>query len=425
MIVGMTLGLPLAFTLGGTAVVFTLLLWGPAALINVALVVVNITKSIMLTPVPLFIFMGAMLERSGIAEDLFTMMYRWMGPVRGGLAMGTVIICTIFAAMAGISGAATVTMGIVALPSMLNRAYKKDIAIGCIAAGGALGILIPPSIIMIIYAYLAEESVGRMFAGGILPGFLLSSMFILYIAIRSLMQKDIAPALPPEERVTWKGKFTSLRSVILPMLLVLAVLGSIFTGIATPTDAAAVGAFGSVVCAAIYRKLNWTNFKEAAYRTVITNGMVLWIVMGTSAFVAVYNALGAPELIRGILVALPLNPWVILIGIQATYFILGMFMDPIAIAMITVPIFLPVIKDLGFDTVWFGVLYVVNMEMAYLTPPFGGNLFYLRGVVPKGITMGDIYHSIWPFVVLQAVGLATVMIFPQLILWLPSILISK
>jgi tripartite ATP-independent transporter DctM subunit len=202
-------------------------------------------------------------------------------------------------------------------------------------------------------------------------------------------------------------------------------LGSIFTGIATPTDAAAVGAFGSVACAFIYHKLNWANFKEAAYRTVITNGMVLWIIMGTSAFIAVYQALGAPQLIREILVALPLNPWVILIGIQATYFILGMFMDPIAIAMITVPIFLPVIKDFGFDTVWFGVLYVVNMEMAYLTPPFGGNLFYLRGVVPKGITMGDIYRSIWPFVVLQAAGLAIVMIFPHLILWLPNILIGK
>ena len=424
-VVGLALGLPLAFALGGVAVVFTFFLWGPEALYMVASRTFGVMSAFILVAIPLFIFMANVLERSGSAEDLYSMMYHWMGPLRGGLAMGTVVICTLFAAMAGISGAATVTMGLIALPSMLKRHYDKNIAVGCIAAGGALGILIPPSVIMIIYALMAGVSVGKMFLGGIFPGLILATLFIVYIGIRCAFQRQLGPVVPPEERVGWREKLISIRAVIIPVLLVIGVLGSIFTGIASPSEAAAIGATGSLLSAAIYRRLNWKMLKEAWYRTLKLNVMIMWIVVGASLFTAAYTAIGAPELIKTILMEMPGGRWGILIGIQATFFILGMFLDPTGIVLITTPIFVPIIKTLGFDPIWFGILFVINMEMAYLTPPFGFNLFYMKGVVPKGITMGDIYRSIVPFVVLQLVGLIICMIFPQIALVLPNLIFGR
>ena len=424
-VVGLALGLPLAFALGGVAVVFTFFLWGPEALYMVASRTFGVMSAFILVAIPLFIFMANVLERSGSAEDLYSMMYHWMGPLRGGLAMGTVVICTLFAAMAGISGAATVTMGLIALPSMLKRHYDKNIAVGCIAAGGALGILIPPSVIMIIYALMAGVSVGKMFLGGIFPGLILATLFIVYIGIRCAFQRDLGPVVPPEERVGWREKLISIRAVIIPVLLVIGVLGSIFTGIASPSEAAAIGATGSLLSAAIYRRLNWKMLKEAWYRTLKLNVMIMWIVVGASLFTAAYTAIGAPELIKTILMEMPGGRWGILIGIQATFFILGMFLDPTGIVLITTPIFVPIIKTLGFDPIWFGILFVINMEMAYLTPPFGFNLFYMKGVAPKEVTMGDIYRSIAPFVLLQLTGLILVMIFPNIITWLPNQMIRK
>jgi tripartite ATP-independent transporter DctM subunit len=422
MIVLLALGLPLSFALGGTGVVFMFFLWGPQALLNAPITVVQQMRTFVLMAIPLFIFMAMVLERAGIADELYEMMYRWMGPLRGGLAMGTVLICTLFAAMAGISGAATVTMGLIALPSMLKRGYGKQIAVGSIAAGGALGVLIPPSVMMIIYALFAEESVGRLFAGGVMPGLVLSGLFIAYIAIRSFLQPDLCPALPADQRATWGEKFASLRAVILPVLLVVAVLGSIFGGVATPTEAAAVGAVGALLCSFILRRFTWMGLWQACVRTMKLTSMILWIVVGATIFVHIYTAVGAQDLVRNIIIALPVAPIVILIGIQITFFIMGMFLDPTGIVMLTAPIFVPVAVSLGWDPIWFGILYAVNMEMGFLTPPFGVNLFYLKGIVPEDITMLDIYKSIIPFVGLQAVGLVLVIVFPQLALWLPNLI---
>ena len=422
MVVLLVLGFPISFCLGGVAVVFGYFLWGYGGLQTVSYSVLNTMRTIILMAVPLFIFMGNMMERSGLADDLYAMMYRWFGPVRGGLAIGTVLICTIFAAMTGISGAATVTMGLIALPSMLKRGYNKNIAIGSISAGGALGILIPPSVIMIIYAFLASESVGRLFAGGVVPGLLLASMFIIYIIVRCGIRKEMGPALPQEERASWREKLVSLRAVILPIVLVIMVLGSIFSGFATPTEASAIGAVGAIVCAAILRKLSWQNLKEACLSTIKLSSMVLWIVIGAAYFTTIYTAIGAPKLIETIILALPVETIFVIVGMQLTFFILGMFMDPTGIVMITAPVFVPVVMALGFDSVWFGVLFVMNMEMGYLTPPFGYNLFYMKGVVPKGITMGDIYRSIVPFVIIQGLALAIVLLFPQIVLWLPNLM---
>ena len=422
LIVLLALGVPVAFALGGSAVIICLVLWGVPGLTLVVQSALNNMKTIILAAVPLFIFMGAILQYSGLAESLYAMMHAWIGGLRGGMAVGTVIICTMFAACTGISGAATVTMGLVALPSMLQLKYDKKLAMGCIMGGGALGPLIPPSIIMILYAFMAAESVGRLFAGGILPGLLLASLFIIYILVLCHIRPNLGPALPPQERAGWKKMFLSLRAVILPILLIITVLGAIFSGFATPTEAAGLGAFGAIICALIYRRLTWTNLKQAVYQTVKLSSMVMWIVVGATAFTLIYTGIGGPDLIQGLVMGWEIPPMAIVIIMQITFFILGCFMDPTGIALLCTPIYVPLIKALGFDSVWFGVLFVVNMEMAYLTPPFGFNLFYMKGVVPQGITMVDIYKSAIPFIVVQAITLVLVIIFPEIILVIPNLI---
>ena len=416
------MGLPLAFVLGGLAVVFVLILWGPLGLYEVALKTYIQMSNFVLVACPLFIFMANILQRSGIADDLYEAMYRWFGRLRGGLAMGTVVICAMFAAMSGISGAATVSMGLIALPSMRRYNYDKDITIGSIAGGGALGILSPPSVTMIILGLFAEVSIGALFAGGVFAGLFLALLFIVYIGIRCAIQPHLGPPVPMEERSSWSDKFMSLRALVLPMALIIAVLGSIFMGVATPTEAAAVGAVGSLISAAVYRKLNWRMFQEVLNETLKLSGMVLWIIYGAACFVAVYQAVGAQELVAGLFEAIPGGRWGILIAMQFSFFVLGAFIDPTGIIMITAPLYFPIIRSLGFDPVWFGVLFIINMEMAYLTPPFGYNLFYMKAVAPKDITLLDIYRSIIPFVILQGIALVICIIFPQIILWLPRMM---
>lgn len=416
-------GMPLAFCLSVVSVIFTIFLWGPEALFQIASTTFGYTLNIILIAVPLFVFMANVLQISDIADDLYDAFYRWSGRLNGGLAMGTVAICGIFAAMSGLSGAATVSMGLIAIPSMLKRKYDKHLAVGCVAAGGALGILIPPSVVMIIYAVFCGVSVGKLFVAGILPGLLLAGLFMLYITIRCAFNPKLGPSVPPEERATFPEKVESLKAIILPTLLILAVIGSIFLGLATPTEAAAVGATGSLVCALIKRKLTWALFREACQKTLILSTMIMWIVIGASCFASVYTALGAPDLLNSIIMQTGLGKWSILIILQLTYFVLGMLMDPTGIVMITTPVYIPIIKALGFDPIWFGILFIINMEMGYLTPPFGYNLFYMRSIVPPDVmSMRQIYTSVLPFIAIQALCLIIIILFPEIALWLPSIL---
>ena len=421
----LALGLPLAFVMGGVGVVGSYFLWGDKGLFLVVSQTYGAMGKFTLLAIPLFIFMAMILERAGVADDLYTLMHRWMGPLRGGLAIGTVIICTIFAAMSGISGAATVSMGVIALPAMLKRNYDKTIAMGCISGGGALGILIPPSVPMILYATLTGESIGGLFAGGVMPGLLLAALFILYIGIRCYFQPSLGPALPVEERVSWREKIISLKAVSLPVLIIVMVLGSIYAGVCTATEAAALGCIGSIFSAAVYRKLNWTLIKETCYRTAALTAMIIWILIGAYCFTSVYTGTGAHELMEHILLSMPGGKWAILITMQIIFFILGCILDPVGIIMICTPVFVPVIKALGFDPLWFGVLFIMNMEMGYLTPPFGFNLFYMKAIAPPGITMGDIYRSIIPFVILQGIGLIIVIVFPEIALWLPKVVMAQ
>jgi tripartite ATP-independent transporter DctM subunit len=416
-------GLPLTFCLGVIALGFTYFLWGSAAVMQVASACFGATLNIILIACPLFIFMANVLQFSGLADRLYEMIYTWSGRLNGGLAMGTVFICAVFAAMSGISGAATVSMGIIAIPSMLSRKYDRFLSVGCVAAGGALGILIPPSITMIVYASMTGVSVGQLFMAGVVPGILLACMFIVYIAIRCLVKPELGPALPLEARGDWPKKIRSLGAVILPLILVFSVIGSILLGLATPTEAAAIGAVGSLVCAAVNRKLSWKGFSEASRKSLVLTCMIIWIVVTASAFSNIYTAVGAPEFLNGILESLGVGRWPVLLMIQITYFFLGMVLDPVGIVMITTPVYIPIITALGFDPIWFGILFIINMEMAYLTPPFGYNLFYMRSIVPTGLmSMRDIYMSVLPFIGIQIACLAIIMLLPQIALWLPNLL---
>jgi tripartite ATP-independent transporter DctM subunit len=412
-------GLPLAFSFGGVAVIFILLLMGPNGLFIIISSAFDGWTNYILIAIPLFVLMANFLERSGIARELYDAMYKWIGRLRGGLAIGTIVICAVFAALSGISALATVTMGLIALPSMLSKGYDKRISIGAISAGGTLGILIPPSIVMIFYGAFTETSVGALFMAGIIPGIMLALIFMIYIAVRAHLQPSLAPALP--EKYTLKEKIINLKSLILPMILILLVLGVIYTGIATPTEASGIGAFGAFLILVLTRRFTWKVLQESVARTLSITVMGLWIVLGAKSFTHIYVTIGAVDLVSGIINNLTVNPWLIIIVMQLILIALGMFIDTLGVMLITIPIFVPLIISMRFDPVWFGILYTINMEMGYITPPFGFNLFYMKSIVePMGFGMEDVYRSIAPFFFLEVLGLVIVMIFPQLCLWLPS-----
>ena len=417
-------GLPVAFVLGGLATVFTAIFWGPESLFILVARTYSMMSTTTLVAAPLFVLMATVLERSGVAEDLFEMMYRWSGGVRGGLAVGTVFACTLIAAMSGIASTGVVVMGVMALPAMLKRGYDKRIATGCILAGGVLGPLIPPSIALVLYGTIAQVSIGGLFAGGMGAGLLCSFLIIAYILIKCYINPELGPPIPVEERADMKAKIASLKGVILPLLLITAVLGSIYTGIATPTEAAAVGAFGAFVCSAIHRRLNWELIKSVAYTTIKVQGFMMWILFAAQAFAAVYMGLGAARMVVRLVETYEIGWWTMLIAIQVVWFLLGCVIDAWSILMITLPILLPILPLYGFDPLWLGVLYAVNTQTGYLTPPFGTMLFMIKGIAPKEVTMNDIYRSIVPFVTTQLVCLALCIIFPKIVTWLPDLLFN-
>ena len=417
-------GYPLAFLVGGVAVGFIAWLWSPDALALVPQRVWNNMTQYLLAAIPLFIFMASMLEKSGLIEEIFDVAYKWLGRVPGGLAVATIAASTVLAAMVGVIGAAVVTMALVALPSMLSRGYSPVLAAGTVMAGGTLGILIPPSVLAIIYGLVANQSVGELYLGSVLPGLLLSGLYMLFSILYALINPKGAPRIPKEEAPTWAERWRALRRIWAPLVLIFLVLGTIFLGLAAPTEAAAVGAFGAMMVAALHRKLSWQNLRLALEQTAKATAMVLWIIFGANAFVAFYVAQGGDRYISELLLGTGLSPWGILILMQLILIILGMFLDWVGILLLAVPVFVPIIRDLGFDPLWFGVLYLVNMQMSFLSPPFGYALFYVRGVAPQ-IPMGTIYRAAIPFLLLQLTGLVILMLFPGLATWLPSLVFGK
>lgn len=422
MLVLMAMGAPLALALMISGMGSAYLMFGPGGLDLLLASAYSAMDNFLLVSLPMFIFMGLVLERSGITDDLFGMIHKLMGSIPGGLGVGTVLICALIAAMAGVSGAATVSLGIIALPAMLKRGYHKRLVTGTIMAGGALGFLIPPSVLMIVYAFLARESVGKLFAAGLMPGLMLAGIYMAYILIRCRLNPELGPATRTEERFSTKEKLESLRHILAPGLLVVTVLGCIIGGVTSPSEASAVGAGGALLITMARGKLSWKLLRYVMLSTTKITGMLIWIAIAAVFFSRIYMGLGAGMLISDIIDDFSLSPYTIIIFMLFSFFLLGMFLDDFAILFITVPLYIPIVRDLGFDTTWFAVLFILSMQSAYLTPPFGYNLFYMRSVAPKSITIVDIYRSALPFVGLQIFGLALVVAFPSIALWLPSLL---
>ncbi|WP_417797956.1 TRAP transporter large permease [Terasakiella pusilla] len=424
MLVLLVMGAPLTWCLLIVGTGSAYLLWGTDGLHMLATSTFSSMDNFILVALPMFIFMGLMLQRSGITDDLFSMVHKLMGGIPGGLGIGTVFICAILAAMAGVSGAATVSLGVIALPSMLKRGYDKKLVSGTIMAGGALGFLIPPSVLMIVYAFLARESIGKLFAAGLMPGLMLAGIYVLYISIRCGINPKLGPPVAEEERLGWRDKLASMKAMILPAILIMLVLGCIVFGVTTPSEASAIGAAGSIALAIVYRTFNMSILKDVLVSTTQIMGMLLWIALAAVFFSKIYIGLGAGALIGELIEDSNLSPYWIIISMLACYFVLGMFLDDFAIVFITIPLFVPIVRDLGFDTVWFAVLFILSMQTAYLTPPFGYNLFYMRSVAPPEITIYDLYKATIPFVILQIIGLALIVAFPQIALWLPNVIFN-
>ncbi len=413
------LGLPVALGLGGTAVIFAAI-FEPRALLTIPSAFYYTPWNNVLVTVPLFLFMGSLIRFSGIAEAAYDAVYKLIGHISGGLAMGTVKVCTIFAAITGITPPATITMGQIAYPSMIKYGYSKDIAIGSIGAGGALGALIPPSVPFIFYGLLAKVSIGALFLGGILPGLMLALFYITYIGVRCRLQPHMGPALPEEEKFTRGEKLHALVNIWPFMLLIVVVLGAIWGGIATPSEAAAFGATGAFIINLIYGKLTRKVLTDSLTATVKLSGMGLWILIASNIYLNVFNSLGSQELVTTLVLSMPGGEMGILLMMMFIILLLGMVMDDWAIIMLCTPLFIPIIDTLGIDKVWFGVLFIVNIQIAYLTPPFGFVLFWLKSVLPSNVTMGDVYRSVGPFIVLQVVGLCLIFFFPSIATWLPE-----
>ncbi len=422
MIVLLIIGLPLAFVTGIIAFGFALFLYGPLALPLIASRIYGFVSVYALIAVPMFVFMASVLERSGIARDLFGAMHVLSGNLRGGLAIQTMAVAVLMAAMTGIIGGEIVLLGLVALPQMLRLNYDRNLAIGTVCAGGGLGTMIPPSIVLIFYGLTAQVSIGDLFLATVIPGLLLAGIYIAYILIRCYINPDLGPPAPVENRdLSYSEKMKMVRDILLPVLVVVMVLGSIYGGIASVSEAAGMGVIGVIFCTLIRKELTWQLIRESLHQTMMTCGVILWLVFGATALIGVYNLMGGIDFVKSLMTGLPFPPIVILLIMMAILLVLEFFIDWIGIMMLTMPVFVPIVVEMGYDPVWFGILFCMNMQISYLSPPFGPAAFYLKGVAPPEITLQDIYNSLWPFMALQILALAIVMMFPQLALWLPSL----
>jgi tripartite ATP-independent transporter DctM subunit len=423
MILLMLTGMPLAWVTMTLAVGCTLLWLGPTGLPLVSSRVLGFVSEYVFVAVPLFVLMASIMERSGVAKDLFDAMYIFAGGLPGGVAVQTTLVATVMAAMTGIIGGEIVLLGLLALPQMLRLGYDRKLAIGTICAGGSLGTMIPPSVVLILYGLTANVPIGDLFQAAFIPGFLLSGLYMAYIMIRCSIDPSLGPPAPIEERkIPLVRRLKLLKGLALPLMVIVWVLGSIYAGIASVTDSAGVGVVGAVVSALVRKELNWPMIRQSLIQTMNTTGVLLWLTFGANALIGIYNVMGGTTYMRGLIAGLPFEPIVIILIMMVALWILGCFMDWIGILLLTMPIFVPVVKQLGYDPVWFGILFCMNMQSSYLSPPFGPAAFYLKSVAPPEITLDIIFSSVWPFMILQAVGLLLVLFFPQIALWLPSVL---
>ena len=405
-------GMPLAFVTLLVALIFTLGWFGPMAVPLVTSRIFSFVSSFVFVSVPMFVLMAAVLDRSGIARDLFDAMKIIGGRLRGGVAVQTVFVAVILAAMSGIIGGEIVLLGMLALPQMLRMGYDRKLAIGVVCAGGSLGTMVPPSIVLIIYGLTANVSVGDLFTSAFLPGLMLASFYVAYILFRAYTS-DAAPQIE-DEGIPLPEKIRLLKGLILPLIVVAMVLGSIYGGIASVTEASAVGAFGVILSTIFRNEFSFKMLQSAAVQTLRTTGMIVWIGIGASALVGVFNLMGGIGFVSKLITGISDTPVVVILFMMMILFILGMFLDWVGITLLTMPIFVPIVINLGYSPIWFGVVFAMNMQVSFLSPPFGPAAFYLKSVAPPDISLGEIFSSMLPFIVMQILAVGLLVAFPAI-----------
>ena len=413
--------------IGFVAAMAALLLWGDGAVQMPYTASWKLFKWYPMLTLPLFIYMGYMISESGIADDLYKMFHVYFGGIKGGLAIGTMGMMVAISAMNGLSVAGMAIGATIALPAMLKLGYDKRMITGVVQAGSSLGILVPPSVVLVLYGMIARQPVSKLWLAGIIPGIMMATLFILYIYIRCKLQPELGPALPKEERqITRAEKFKLLQAGLIPFAIFFSMTGLFLMGIASLVECSAVGAFGATLAALLKGKLTWNVIENTLKKTLGVSCMFMWIILAALSFGAVFDGIGAVRAIETLFIERwNLSPWGVLIMMQLSYILMGMFLDDTAMLVIVAPLYVPLIIALGFDPIWYGVLYTITCQIAYMTPPFGYNLFLMRAMAPKEINLMDIYRSIIPFVLVMCLGLAIVMIFPEIATWLPEYVSRK
>ncbi|MEQ9037717.1 MAG: TRAP transporter large permease subunit [Silicimonas sp.] len=409
--------------IGFVAVVSALFLWGDRGGYDLGFAAaIKVMKWYPLLTLPMFIFMGYVMSESRIADDLYRMFHVWMGGLSGGLAVGTIGLMVLISAMNGLSVAGMAIGATIALPELLKRGYDKRMVTGVIQAGSSLGILVPPSVVLVLYAMIARQPVGQLWLAGVLPGLMMAGLFIVYIVIRCRLNPSLGPILPKEDRnIPMREKLRLLSAGLLPLFIFFAMMVPFVKGWTSLVESSAVGAIAAFMAAVLKGRMSWRVFETSIRKTLGITCMFMWIILAALAFGAVFDGLGAVKAIEGLFTErLGLSPWMILILMQLSFILLGTFLDDTAMLVIVAPLYVPLVGALGFDLIWYGVLYTITCQIAYMTPPFGYNLFLMRAMAPPEISLGDIYRSITPFVFVMALALALVMMFPGIALWLPN-----
>lgn len=413
--------------IGAVAAAAALALWGTGGSDIPFAASMKLMNWYPLLTLPMFIFMGYILSESKIADDLYRMFHVWMGPVHGGLAIGTIGLMVLISAMNGLSVAGMAIGATIALPELLRRGYDKKMVTGVIQAGSSLGILVPPSVVLVLYAMIARQPVGQLWLAGVVPGLIMAALFIVYIAVRCRLQPDLGPVLPKEERnVSTSEKLRLLRAGILPIVIFAVMMIPFINGWTSLVESSAIGAMAALLAAIIKRRMNREVFENSVRQTLGITCMFMWIILAALGFGAVFDGLGAVQAIEDLFTEkMGLSPWMILILMQLSFLLMGTFLDDTAMLVIVAPLYVPLVQALGFDLIWYGVLYTITTQIAYMTPPFGYNLFLMRAMAPPEITLRDIYGSILPFVCVMVLALALIMAFPQIALWLPETVYGK
>jgi tripartite ATP-independent transporter DctM subunit len=409
--------------IGFVAAIFALSLWGEGAVEMPFASTITLLNWYPMLTLPMFVYMGYMLSESGIASDLYRMFHVWTGPMRGGLAVGTILLMIAISAMNGLSVAGMAIGASIAMPELLKRGYDKIMVTGVIQAGSTLGIMVPPSVVLVLYGMIARQPVGQLWLAGVGPGLLLGALFIIYIMIRCQLQPHLGPPLPAEERaqITWGEKLRLLRAGVLPLAIIFSMTGLFVMGATSMVESSAVGALAATLVAAYKRRITWQVLKDTLRKSLAVSAMFMWIILAALAFGAVFDGLGAVRAVEVLfLEKWGLEPWQVLVLMQLTYIVMGTFLDDTAMLIIVAPLYIPLVIALGFNPIWYGILYTITCQIAYVTPPFGYNLFLMRAMAPKEVTLVDIYRSIVPFVLIMILGLALVVAFPQIALWLPE-----